>query len=90
MGLLTVGGEEKIRSILLRQPADLIDLLFDLQTFQVVELRLVALKGAVNIVLASPMRLVLTLQQNKSERQDKKVKRDDANQKNKNIQYTTV
>lgn len=71
MGLLTVGGEEKIRGVLLRQPADLIDLLLDLQAFQVIKLGLVALKGAVNIVFASPMRLVLTLQQNKCEKEDR-------------------
>lgn len=49
---LTVGGEEEVRGVLLRQPADLVDLLLDLQTLKVVELGLVALEGAVDIVLA--------------------------------------
>lgn len=38
--------------VLLRQPSDLIDLLLDLQTLKVVELGLMALKGAVDIVLS--------------------------------------
>lgn len=38
--------------VLLRQPSDLIDLLLDLQTLKVVEFGLVALKGAVDIVLS--------------------------------------
>lgn len=62
MGLLTIGGQEEISSILLRQPADFVDFLLNLQAFQVVKLGLVALKGAVNIVLPPTVRLVLTLQ----------------------------
>lgn len=38
--------------ILLRQPSDLVDLLFYLQTLQVVKVRLVALEGAVDVVLS--------------------------------------
>lgn len=49
---LTIGGEEKVSSVLLRQPSDLIDLLLNLQTFKVVEFGLMALKGAVHIVLS--------------------------------------
>lgn len=47
--------------ILLRQPSNLVDLLLNLKTFQVVKLRLVALEGAVNIVLSSALWLILTL-----------------------------
>lgn len=47
--------------ILLRQPSNLVDLLLNLKTFQVVKLRLVALEGAVNIVLSSALKLILTL-----------------------------
>lgn len=49
---LTIGGEEEVRGILLRQPSDLIDLLLNLQTLKVVKLRLVALECAVDIVLS--------------------------------------
>ena len=38
--------------ILLRQPPDLVDLLLDFQTLKVVELGLMALEGAVDIVLS--------------------------------------
>lgn len=48
----TIGGEEEVCSVLLRQPSDLIDLLLDLEALKVVELRLMALKGAVDIVLS--------------------------------------
>lgn len=51
-GSLTVGGEEEVCGVLLRQPSDLIDLLLDLQTLKVVELGLMALKGAVDIILS--------------------------------------
>jgi hypothetical protein len=60
---LTIGGEEEVGSVLLRQPSYLVDLLLDLQALQVVKLRLVALEGAVNIILPSPVGLVLTLKQ---------------------------
>lgn len=49
---LTIGGEEEVCGVLLRQPSDLIDLLLDLQTLKVVKLWLMALKGAVDIVLS--------------------------------------
>lgn len=61
--LLTICGQEELCSVLLRQPPDLVDLLLDLKALQVVKLRLVALEGAVNIVLPSPVGLVLTLKQ---------------------------
>lgn len=52
MGSLTIGGEKKVCGILLRQPSDLIDLLLDLQTLKVVKLRLMALEGAVDVILS--------------------------------------
>lgn len=58
----TVGGEQEIGGVLLGQPSDLIDLLLDLQALQVIELRLVALEGAVDIVLSPAVGLVLALQ----------------------------
>lgn len=39
----------------LRQPFDFIDLLFDLQGLEVIELRLMTCKGAVYIVLNAPL-----------------------------------
>lgn len=59
----TVGGEQEIGCILLREPSYLIDLLLYLQTLQVIELRLVALEGAVDIVLSPAMGLVFALQE---------------------------
>lgn len=49
---LTIGREEEMCGILLRQPSNLIDLLLNLQTLKVVKLRLVALECAVDIVLS--------------------------------------
>lgn len=60
---LTVGGQQEVGGILLRKPFDLVDLLLNLQTLQVVKLRLVALECAVNIVLPSTLGLALTLQE---------------------------
>lgn len=57
----TVGGQQEIGGVLLREPSDLIDLLLDLQTLQVIELRLVALESAVHIVFTPAMGLVLAL-----------------------------
>ena len=57
----TVGRQQELRGVLLGQPADLVDLLLDLQALQVVELRLVALEGAVHVVLALRERLRLAL-----------------------------
>lgn len=51
-GALTIGGEEEVCRVLLGQPSDLIDLLLNLQTLKVVELGLMALKSAVDIVLS--------------------------------------
>lgn len=67
-GLLTVCRQQELCCVLLRQPSDLVDLLFDLKAFQVVELRLMALEGAVNIVFSSALRLILTLNKDISER----------------------
>lgn len=60
-GALTVGGEEEVCRVLLGQPSDLIDLLLDLQTLKVVELGLMALKCAVDVVLSLGKRLGLAL-----------------------------
>lgn len=49
--LLTVGGEQEMCCVLLRQPSDLVDFFLYLQTLQVVKVRLVALERAVDIVL---------------------------------------
>lgn len=59
----TVGGKQEIGCVLLREPSDLVDLLLYLQTLQVIELRLVALEGAVDIVLSPAMGLVFALQE---------------------------
>lgn len=48
---LTIGGEEEMCRILLWQPSDLVDFLFNLQTLQVVKVWLVALERTVDIVL---------------------------------------
>lgn len=61
VGSLTVGGEEEVCGVLLRQPSDLIDFLLDLQTLKVVELGLMALEGAVDIVLSLGEWLTLAL-----------------------------
>ena len=61
LGSPTVCGEEEVCGILLRQPSDLIDLLFNLQTLKVVKLRLVALECAVDIVLSLGEWLCLSL-----------------------------
>lgn len=58
---LTVGGQQEVGCVLLREPSDFVDLLLDLQTLQVVKLWFVALECAVNIVLSSTLRLALTL-----------------------------
>lgn len=59
----TVGGEQEIGCVLLREPSYLVDLLLYLQTLQVIELWLVALEGAVDIVLSPAMGLVFALQE---------------------------
>lgn len=60
-GAPTVGGEQEIGSVLLGQPSDLVDLLLNLQALQVIELGLMALEGAVDIVLSPAVGLVLAL-----------------------------
>jgi hypothetical protein len=42
-----------MRRIFPPKPPDLVDLLFNLQTFQVIELRFVALKSAIHVVLSA-------------------------------------
>lgn len=62
---LTIGGQEEVCGVLLRQPSDLIDLLLNLQTLKVVKLGLMALKGAVDIVLSLGEWLSLALWKDK-------------------------
>lgn len=50
--------------VLLREPFDLVDFLLYLQALEIVELRLVALEGAVDVVLALAVRRIFTLQGN--------------------------
>lgn len=52
--------------ILLREPLDLVDLLLYLQTLEIVELRLVALESAVDVILALAVRRIFTLQGNQT------------------------
>jgi hypothetical protein len=51
--ILTIGREQEVRRVLAPAPLDLVDLFFNLQTLQVVELGLVRLKLGVELVLAS-------------------------------------
>ena len=53
---LVIGGEEEMGHVLSTQPPDLVDLLLDLQTLQVVELGLVTLECAVNVVIGAYIR----------------------------------
>lgn len=64
MAALTIGGQQGVGSILLRKPLDLVDLLLYLQALEIVKLRLVALEGAVDIILALAVRCIFTLQEN--------------------------
>ena len=59
--LLTIGREEEVGGVLLRKPSDLVDLLLDLKALQVVKLWLVALEGAVHVVLPPSLGLALAL-----------------------------
>lgn len=52
--------------ILLREPLDLVDLLLYLQALEIVELRLVALESAVDVILALAVRRIFTLQGNQT------------------------
>lgn len=61
---LTVGGQQGVGGILLREPLDLVDFLLYLQALEIVELRLVALERAVDVILALAVRRVFTLQGN--------------------------
>lgn len=58
---LTVSGQQELSCVLLGQPADFIDFLLNLQTFQVVKLGLMALESTVNIVLTTALWLTLIL-----------------------------
>lgn len=57
----TICRQEEVSCVALRQPPDFVDLLFDLQALQVVELGLVALEGAVHVVLRSTPGPILAL-----------------------------
>ena len=59
---LTVGGQQGVGSVLLGEPFDLVDFLLYLQALEIVELGLVALEGAVDIILALVVRSILALQ----------------------------
>lgn len=59
--MLTVSRQKELSGVLLWEPTNLVDLLFYFQTLQVVELWLVALESAVNIVLATELRRILVL-----------------------------
>lgn len=62
---LTIGGEEEVCRILLRQPSNFIDLLLDLQTLKVVKFWLMALESAVDVVLSLGEQLGFALQTRK-------------------------
>lgn len=49
---LTIGGEEEVGGVMRRQPANLIDFLLNLHTFQIIKLRLMTLKCTINIIFA--------------------------------------
>lgn len=59
---LTIGAEQRVGCILLWQPLDLVDFFLNFQALQIVELGLMALESAVNIVLPLAVRLIFTLQ----------------------------
>lgn len=63
-GPLTVGGQQGVGGILLRKPLDFVDFLLYLQTLEIIELRLMALEGAVDVILALAVRRIFTLQEN--------------------------
>lgn len=50
--------------ILLREPFDLVNFFLYLQALEIVELRLVALEGTVDVVLTLAVRRILTLHEN--------------------------
>lgn len=49
---VTICGEEEVGGVMRRQPANLINFLLNLQTFQVIKLRLMTLKCTINIIFA--------------------------------------
>lgn len=61
---LTIGGQKRVCGVLLWEPFDLVYLLLNLQALQVIKFGLVALEGAVHVVLTLAVRRVLTLQGN--------------------------
>lgn len=61
---LTVGGQERVGGVLLREPLDLVDLLLYLQALEIVKLWLMALESAVDVVLALAVGRIFTLQGN--------------------------
>lgn len=58
-------------SIFLRKPADLVDLFLNFQTLQIVELRLVTLERAVDVILRMALGQVFTLDTETSHVRDK-------------------
>lgn len=61
---LTIGGQQGVGGILLWQPLDLVDFLLYLQALEIVELWLMALESAVDVILALAVRCIFTLQGN--------------------------
>lgn len=66
---LTIGWQQEVCGIFLGKPADLIDLLLNFQTLQIVKLGLVTLERAVDVILRTTLRDVLTLPKDKENRQ---------------------
>lgn len=60
---LTVGGEEKVRLILTPAPADLVDLLLNLERLEVVKFGLVRLELGIELVLARLLLALVALEQ---------------------------
>ena len=65
-GRLTVGGQQGMGGILLREPLDLVDFLLYLQALEIVELWLVALESAVDVILALAVWRIFALQGNQT------------------------
>ena len=63
---LTIGGQQGVGGILLREPLDLVDFLLYLQTLEIIELWLVALEGAVDVILTLAVWRIFALQGNQT------------------------
>lgn len=67
--ILTIGRQKKLCCIPLRQPSNFVNLLFNLKALQVVKLRLMALEGAVHIILPSRLWPILILNNDRGKKQ---------------------